>query len=168
MMAETLPAVVFSTSFLNDGSSFYAWVFPNYRANGERVVDEIVDVFTTSPGYQTHEMRIRMLAEESVANAIKHAYSESSPRNTVLVTAHIQEGIARLVVADDGPGFDPDLIPDPRDEENLDKPSGRGLLLMSNFLRALNGDMQYFNRFTNESYSGPNILRMTMATCADN
>ena len=33
-------------------------------------------------------------------------------------------------VQDRGPGFDPDQVADPLREENLERPSGRGLLLM--------------------------------------
>ncbi len=37
-------------------------------------------------------------------------------------------------ISDEGPGFDPTIIPDPRDEENLMKLSGRGLLLIRSFM----------------------------------
>jgi serine/threonine-protein kinase RsbW len=36
-------------------------------------------------------------------------------------------------VEDEGPGFDPRTVPDPRAPENLERPSGRGLLLMGHF-----------------------------------
>jgi len=35
---------------------------------------------------------------------------------------------------DEGPGFDLSTLPDPTLEENLDKPSGRGILLMREFM----------------------------------
>lgn len=41
---------------------------------------------------------------------------------------------ARFVVRDEGHGFDPSQIPDPRDPANLDKASGRGLLLIQTFM----------------------------------
>lgn len=36
-------------------------------------------------------------------------------------------------IADEGPGFDPAALPDPFDPANLDKPSGRGLLMIRSF-----------------------------------
>ncbi len=39
-----------------------------------------------------------------------------------------------FVVRDDGPGFDPSLLPDPTDPSNLERVSGRGLLLIQTFM----------------------------------
>ena len=37
-------------------------------------------------------------------------------------------------VRDEGPGFDPSSLPDPTDPANLDRPCGRGMLLMRTFM----------------------------------
>ena len=44
-----------------------------------------------------------------------------------------QEAV-RFSVRDEGPGFDPAAVPDPTDPEFLDRPSGRGMLLMRSFM----------------------------------
>ncbi len=49
------------------------------------------------------------------------------------------------VVRDEGPGFDPTQLPDPTDPANIEKPSGRGLLLMQTFM-----DEVRFNEKGNE------------------
>jgi CheY-like chemotaxis protein len=41
---------------------------------------------------------------------------------------------AVYVIRDEGPGFDPSGLPDPRDPANLDRASGRGLLLIRTFM----------------------------------
>lgn len=41
---------------------------------------------------------------------------------------------ASIVIRDEGPGFDPSTLPDPRDIENLDRPCGRGVMLMRSFM----------------------------------
>ncbi|MCA9123524.1 MAG: response regulator [Planctomycetaceae bacterium] len=41
---------------------------------------------------------------------------------------------ACIVIRDEGPGFDPSKIPDPRDPANIEKVSGRGLLLIHTFM----------------------------------
>ncbi|MCA9030053.1 MAG: ATP-binding protein [Planctomycetaceae bacterium] len=40
----------------------------------------------------------------------------------------------RYVVKDEGPGFDPAGLPDPTDPANLERPCGRGVLLMRTFM----------------------------------
>jgi len=52
---------------------------------------------------------------------------------------------AVVTVGDQGPGFDPTTLPDPTDPENLEKISGRGLLLMRSFM-----DVVEFNDVGNQ------------------
>ena len=58
-------------------------------------------------------------------------------------------GIA-IRVRDEGPGFDPENIPDPLAPENVLKSSGRGIFLIRNFMdelqlrRAPEGGMEMF------------------------
>ena len=39
-----------------------------------------------------------------------------------------------IEIVDEGPGYRPEDIPDPTDPENLDRPCGRGLLLMRHYM----------------------------------
>ena len=41
---------------------------------------------------------------------------------------------AKIVIRDDGDGFDPSKLPDPTDPENLARPFGRGVMLMRAFM----------------------------------
>ena len=41
---------------------------------------------------------------------------------------------ATFVIRDEGPGFDPESLPDPTDPANLEKACGRGVLLMRSFM----------------------------------
>jgi CheY-like chemotaxis protein/anti-sigma regulatory factor (Ser/Thr protein kinase) len=52
----------------------------------------------------------------------------------VYVEAYLSREEARFVVRDEGAGFDPGTLPDPRDPENLLKVSGRGVLIMRTFM----------------------------------
>jgi CheY-like chemotaxis protein len=49
---------------------------------------------------------------------------------------------AVYVVRDEGPGFDPSTLPDPTDPANLEKTSGRGLLLIHTFMDEVNHSEQ--------------------------
>jgi anti-sigma regulatory factor (Ser/Thr protein kinase) len=63
----------------------------------------------------------------------------------VEVEAHITRQEATFVIRDEGPGFDPRSLPDPTLPENIEKPCGRGLLLMRTFM-----DSVAFNSTGNE------------------
>ena len=40
----------------------------------------------------------------------------------------------RRKIADQGPGFNPELVPDCTDDEHIDAPNGRGIMLMRNYI----------------------------------
>jgi CheY-like chemotaxis protein/anti-sigma regulatory factor (Ser/Thr protein kinase) len=52
----------------------------------------------------------------------------------VFLTVRESPGEAVYVIRDEGPGFDTSKLPDPTDPANLEKRSGRGLLLMRAFM----------------------------------
>jgi CheY-like chemotaxis protein/two-component sensor histidine kinase len=52
----------------------------------------------------------------------------------VHVEAALTRDEATFIVRDQGPGFDPSLLPDPTDPANLGKVSGRGMLLIQTFM----------------------------------
>ncbi len=52
----------------------------------------------------------------------------------VRVEAEFSERHICVQISDDGPGFDPGQIPDPTDDDNLHKVSGRGLFLIRSFM----------------------------------
>jgi CheY-like chemotaxis protein/anti-sigma regulatory factor (Ser/Thr protein kinase) len=52
----------------------------------------------------------------------------------VRVTARLTNTSATFVIMDEGPGFDVSKIPDPTDPQFLERPSGRGVLLMRTFM----------------------------------
>jgi anti-sigma regulatory factor (Ser/Thr protein kinase) len=63
----------------------------------------------------------------------------------IQIHTNLTSGDARFVIKDDGKGFDPSAIPDPTSPENLEQPSGRGLLLMTAFM-----DDVHYNEVGNE------------------
>jgi CheY-like chemotaxis protein/anti-sigma regulatory factor (Ser/Thr protein kinase) len=60
----------------------------------------------------------------------------------IWVSARYSHVEATFTIRDDGPGFDISSLPDPRDPMYLDRPHGRGLLLMRTFL----DDVRYNER----------------------
>jgi anti-sigma regulatory factor (Ser/Thr protein kinase) len=83
---------------------------------------------------------------EAYAALLAHRTTNDPWQNRRL---HVQLAISRasgtFIVRDEGPGFDPTKLPDPTDPANLEKVSGRGLLLMRTFM-----DEVRFNATGNE------------------
>lgn len=76
---------------------------------------------------------MRLALEEGVVNAIKHG-NGLDPDKSVQIECFVDEERVIVVIEDEGPGFDPADVPDPTEDDNLEKPSGRGLMLMRTFM----------------------------------
>jgi len=74
----------------------------------------------------------RLSLGEAVANAIKHG-NQHNPRKIVTITFQIYLTEIKTCVADEGKGYDPDQVPDPLAPENIERDSGRGLLLIRHY-----------------------------------
>ena len=74
-----------------------------------------------------------MALEEALVNAIKHG-NGMDPAKQVQIDCRFDDDGVRIVIEDEGPGFDVTAVPDPTAEENLDKPGGRGIMLMRSFM----------------------------------
>jgi CheY-like chemotaxis protein/anti-sigma regulatory factor (Ser/Thr protein kinase) len=107
---------------------------------------------------ETEQIRVGIALQESLANALYHGnlelpsqmlegddgafYREAEDRRCrppyrdrrIHVEAGLSRRAAQFVVRDEGPGFDPAALPDPTDPANLEKVSGRGILLMRTFM----------------------------------
>ena len=71
--------------------------------------------------------------EEALVNAIKHG-NGSDPSKTVTVGFAIDADSIELTIRDQGEGFDPSTVPDPTTVENIQRPSGRGIMLMRAYM----------------------------------
>jgi serine/threonine-protein kinase RsbW len=79
---------------------------------------------------------VRLATEEALVNAIKHG-NRNDPSRRVWIRHEITAHRVWLEVEDEGLGFDLTQVPDPLAPENLERTSGRGLLLMRNFMTAV-------------------------------
>lgn len=75
---------------------------------------------------------------EAISNAILFG-SADDPGRRVRVELRVRPGEVRARVSDEGDGFDPAAVPDPRLPENIAKVSGRGIFLM----RALMDEVRF-------------------------
>lgn len=77
---------------------------------------------------------------ECVNNAIVHG-NKMDKNKKVTMHYHISNTTIEVTVSDEGEGFDPDKLPDPTAEENLERDCGRGVFLM----RHLSDELEFAN-----------------------
>lgn len=71
--------------------------------------------------------------EEALVNAIKHG-NQMDPAKQLVVAYRVESESIEIKIQDEGNGFDPGDVPDPTAAENLERPCGRGLLLMRHYM----------------------------------
>jgi serine/threonine-protein kinase RsbW len=76
---------------------------------------------------------IKLSLEEALTNAIKHGNC-NNPHKYVTIRYYVDGERAVVMVRDEGCGFVLDEIPDPTADENLERPSGRGLMLIQSYM----------------------------------
>ena len=76
---------------------------------------------------------VRLATEEALANALIHGNNED-PGRTIHVRWWVNPNAVTIEIEDEGEGFDPSSVPDPTAEENIELPSGRGIMLMRSFM----------------------------------
>ena len=115
------------------GVDRFTLTIPSDTAAGMAAQERILGKLETL-GYEGRDLfGWRLSLEEALMNAIKHG-NRMSEEKVVRVKCELSSDVATVVVTDEGEGFDPDEVADPTAEENLDRPGGRGILLMRNFM----------------------------------
>ena len=76
---------------------------------------------------------IKLALEEALTNGVRHG-NRNDPGKSVTVRFFIDSTRVIIMVRDEGHGFVPELVPAPTAEENLERPSGRGIMLMHAYM----------------------------------
>ncbi len=76
---------------------------------------------------------VKLGMEEALVNAVKHG-NQMDHSKTVTVFMRINPIQFEAKITDQGPGFNLEDIPDPTDIENLERPCGRGLMLIRHYM----------------------------------
>lgn len=79
---------------------------------------------------------IRLSLEEAIVNAVRHG-NEEDPAKKVCIETRVEQAFLQVVIEDEGPGFDPDRLPDPLAPENLERPGGRGVFLIRHYMTSV-------------------------------
>ncbi len=101
----------------------------------ERILAELhVDDFLKEDAFAVH-----IGLEEAFLNAIKHGNKNDTERK-VTINYSVRPDKVEIFMKDQGEGFDPDSVPDPRCGDNIYKIGGRGLFLIRSYM-----DLTEFN-----------------------
>src|SRR4051812_25838854 len=98
----------------------------------KRIPDDVTRV-----GFNSHsQFAIKLALEEALINAIKHG-NRLDPKKKVHIEAKVSPKQVDITIEDEGPGFSRGDVPDPTLEENLEKCSGRGILLIEAYMSSV-------------------------------
>lgn len=87
-----------------------------------------------SMGYpEDAKFAIHLALDEALTNAVRHG-NGLKPELHVDVSYTLTHESFTICVSDQGKGFKPEQVPDPTLDENLDRPSGRGIMLMKAYM----------------------------------
>jgi serine/threonine-protein kinase RsbW len=111
-------------------------VITSDTAEARRVQEEIESELRASQ-FSEHEIfSIRLALEEAMVNAIKHG-NNFDRNKKVHISYKVDSERFEILIADEGHGFDPEDVPDPTAVENLERPCGRGLMLMRYYMNSV-------------------------------
>lgn len=106
---------------------------PSDTAEGQRLIKELLAQLELAE-WETHDsFGVHLAAEEALVNAIKHG-NKQDPTKSVHVDMRVSKQQVLIHITDEGPGFNPEAVPDPTLDENLDVPSGRGVMLIRAYM----------------------------------
>ncbi len=102
------------------------------------LVQIVSDRMTALAGLGDDSMHwVSVAVRESVINAIKHGNKEDRGKHVTvefLLSPRARPEEFVVEVLDEGAGFDPEVVANPLDAENMLKSSGRGIFFMKSFM----------------------------------
>ena len=114
---------------------FEVWI-PNDTSEGHEVQERIVGLLEQQGWPMRDVFGVRLAMEEALANAIKHG-NRMDPEKQVYIACKFAPDEVSITIEDQGDGFKIVEVPDPTDDDNLDKPGGRGIMLIRSFMTSV-------------------------------
>ena len=97
------------------------------------VCNQILSALDERNFSQDDMFAVHLAVEEAFLNAVKHG-NKMDPDKKVQIDFSVDRDKVEISVTDQGEGFKPEGVPDPRVGRNLYKPEGRGLLLINSYM----------------------------------
>ena len=102
----------------------------------EQSCREILSALEAGGFSQDDVFAVHLALEEAFLNAVKHG-NRMDPTKKVQIDYTVDQEKVEISMTDEGPGFDPGRVPDPRVGKNLYRPEGRGLLLIRSYMHTV-------------------------------
>lgn len=104
-------------------------VLQSVAAEAQKVQMEIVMAAQAAGFSEPQLFAIRLSVEEAIVNAIKHGNGSDADKK-IVIGYRVGPDAVTVRVEDQGPGFNLADVPDPTDPKYLERPDGRGIMLM--------------------------------------
>jgi serine/threonine-protein kinase RsbW len=116
-------------------SSSATWHHITIKTTGEvsGCVQALIDALTPLQYPERSLFGIRLALEEAIVNGVRHG-NRHDPAKMVRIRYQLDAEQFLIEIEDEGPGFDPDGVPDPLAPQNLERPGGRGVFLMRYYM----------------------------------
>jgi serine/threonine-protein kinase RsbW len=109
---------------------------PSETEAGQQAIQRIIQLLERMDFPAKDVFGVRLALDEAMVNAIKHGNRMDSEKS-VRIACQVSNEKVRIEIEDEGSGFDWNHLPDPTDLDNLEKPCGRGVMLMRAFLNVV-------------------------------
>lgn len=103
---------------------------------GQAVQERIVNLLEQNEFTPRDVFSVRLALEEALVNAIKHG-NQMDPAKKVRIGCRLEQEKVWIEIEDQGEGFDPLDVPDPTTDDNLERPCGRGVMLIKAFMTSV-------------------------------
>jgi len=113
-------------------AQFDVWI-PNITETAREVQERIIGLMEQNAWPMRECFGVRLALEEAMVNAIKHG-NRMEPDKQVYIACELTVDEIKVVIEDQGEGFRLEDVPDPTEDENLENPGGRGIMLIRSFM----------------------------------
>ena len=107
----------------------------------ERVIDFTEDIMSKTLLNETDKGNFTLCVSEILDNAMTHG-NKAEPLKNIWLRFEISDKEVRASVRDEGAGFEPAQVEDPRLPNNLEKDSGRGMFIVETLMDDIQYDFQ--------------------------
>lgn len=116
-------------------AQFDVWI-PNQMEMAREVQERVVGLMEQNAWPMRDCFGVRLSLEEALVNAVKHG-NRMEPEKKVYIACELSAEEVTIVVEDQGEGFKLEEVPDPTEDENLENPGGRGIMLIRSFMNVI-------------------------------